>query len=301
MSVLPLLETFSILAEQGSFSAAARILKVQKSTVSRQLSQLEEHFGVALLQRTTRKVALTPEGRTLYSQIRVPVSELQKADLSQQSGPSGTLRGRLRITAPLSLGEILLAEPIAQFNLAHPEVEIHVNTTDEVIDLVEQGYDLAVRAGPIEGNSLRALRLGENRFGLYATQAFISRHPKLRQKSPTDPRVVLDGVPAIQFVTSGENFEWQLHSTAHGPAKSRKIELKRPMRADSLALVRRLCLASAGVAFLPEFLVHEDEAAGRLQRILPEWSSSPSRFSAVFPDHRIPSPVVREFLRYLKG
>ncbi len=297
MSVLSLLETFSILAEQGSFSAAARILKIQKSTVSRQLSQLEEHFGVALLQRTTRKVALTPEGRTLFAQIRVPVAELQKAELSQQAGPSGALRGRLRITAPVSLGEILLAEPIARFKLAHPEVEIHINTTDEVLDLVEQGYDLAVRAGPIEGNSLRALRLGENRFGLYATPAFTARHPRLRQKSSSDPRTLLEGIPTIQFVAGGENFEWHLH----GPAKSRKVELRRPIFAESLALVRRLCLASAGVAFLPEFLAQEDEAAGRLQRILPEWASTPSRFSAVFPDHRIPSPVVREFLRYLKA
>ncbi|MEN9722482.1 MAG: hypothetical protein RJB38_468 [Pseudomonadota bacterium] len=303
---LDLLDTFLLIIESGSLARAALIKRVQKSTISRQLSLLENRCGVALLHRTTRRIALTAEGRRLLESIQAPLSELRRTHPSTlfeaRKGPEGILRGRLKLTAPIALGEALLAPLLAQFIKNHPELDIQVHLSDEVLDLVAEGFDLAIRSGMPEQQSLKMLSLGRNRFGLFAGPELASQFPQVRKGSGThgqkqDPRNLNNSVPCIEYWPDDEAMTWDLHQ---GHRKV-KVKLDRPIRVNSLHLARSLCQESAGVALLPEFFCSEAIAEGRLVRILPEWSTSFSRISAVFPGHRMTSPVVQAFLPLLKA
>lgn len=312
MSRLGLLETFCTLAECGHFGEAARKLGIEKSTVSRHLALLEEHCGVPLVRRTTRKIALTEEGKSLLEHVRGPIRDLRSWDPLEafhhgakgpKAGKSGDLlilRGRLKITAPVALGDVLLCTPVASFRKKHPDVEVILDFSDQVVDLIGQGFDLAIRSGSLEGNSLRAVTLGSERFALYASPHLIRRYPELFDHSNSgigfdELRARVQKLPCIEYRPDGGDFAWEVQPL-EGGGKTRRLMLQRPTLANSLNFVRKLCIAGGGVAFLPEFICRDDVENGSLKHVFQSWASIATRFSAVFPGHRIRSPLIDAFI-----
>ena len=152
------LSLFIRVVETGSFTSAADTLNVQKSTISRRIAQLEDSLGVRLIQRTTRKLRLTPEGRELFDRSRDLIDQLEVIR-DEVSADSHDLRGRLRMTMPTELGVLMMNEVIAGFIALHPGLEVDVELSTRTVDLVEEGMDLALRMGPLPDSSLIARKI----------------------------------------------------------------------------------------------------------------------------------------------
>ncbi len=272
---------FTRVVQSGSFTAAARGLGMPKSTVSRKLSELEARIGARLLQRTTRKLSLTEVGRAYYERCARIIADAEEAELAvtrMQAAP----RGRLRVTLPLSFG--FLGTLVAEFCERHREVEVELLCTDRVVDLVEEGYDVAIRAGKLADSALMARNLGSMRRIIVASPRYV------KQAGAVNSPQQLEGHPCLAFTAQGG--VWGLRSG------SKAAEVQVPVRlcANDYELVREAALAGLGVALIPERLCEDDLRAGRLQRLLPQWSSADVPIHAVYPSTRHLSPKVMAFL-----
>lgn len=244
---LQLLARFVAVAEQSSFSKAARKMGVGKGTVSRSVAQLESLLGVELLHRTTHDVALSTAGAALFERAREPLTSLRKAvvDLPERDeAPSGLLR----MTAPLDVGAILLPPILAAFSRRYPGVRFDVRVTESKVDIVRDGYDLGFRVatGPLKDSSLIARRLGRNPGGVYAAPSYLARRGR--------PRRLGD-----------ERHVWILH-----PGVIRVLKV-RPDTAqflvDDFQLARDLARDGVGVAVLPSFVAKACVREGLLEQI----------------------------------
>ena len=163
---------FAKVVETKSFTAAAQQLGLPKSTVSRKVSQLEERLDARLLQRTTRKLSLTEIGQAYYERCQRIVADIAAAE-QLVDDLQATPRGRLKVTAPVDLGAFRLGELTAQFLALHPDIDVHLELTDRVIDLIDEGYDLGIRFGPLVESTLMARRLTTTTAGLYASRGYL--------------------------------------------------------------------------------------------------------------------------------
>lgn len=278
---------FTRVVQAGSFTAAARALRLPKSSVSRKVAQLEERLGARLLQRTTRKLGLTDEGRGYFERAARLIAALEEADAAVAERDAEP-RGLLRLTAPLSFG--MLGPVLAAYLQRHPHVQVEVTCTDRRVDLVDEGFDLAVRAGPLADSTLIARRLGEIRNLLVASPAFVRRHG-----APKSPEALAE-LPCIAFGSSPTPNLWRLESG------DRKIEVKVQPRltVNVFELMHEAAQAGLGVAMMPDYLCAEDLAKGRLQQVLPRWSSARIVVHAVYPSTRQLSPRVTAFVELLR-
>src|SRR5215469_14242928 len=177
------MELFARVVERGSLSAAARDLGLSKSLVSRRLGQLEDRLGARLVNRTTRRLALTDIGREFHERAKRVLLEADEAEACARDA-SEELRGRLRITAPVSFGHLHLAAPLAAFLVEHPKVEVDLELNDRFVDLVGEGYDLAIRSGQLEDSSLILRPIAKARIRLASAPAYLAKHGA--PKSPSD-------------------------------------------------------------------------------------------------------------------
>jgi DNA-binding transcriptional LysR family regulator len=260
-------------------------LGVQKSGISRRISQLEERLSSRLLQRTTRKLSLTEEGRVFHDHALRVLAELDETERAL-SGLRAVPRGILRVTAPLSFG--LLGAPVAAFLRRHRDVQLELVCTDRVVDLVEEGFDVAIRAGKLLDSSLVARRLGTLPRSLVASPEHLKR-----RKPPKAPGEVLDH-PCLVF-GSRTGAVWRLESGAQ------KVDLKIQGRlaVNDLDLLRALTVSGLGIALLPHLGCADAIASGRLVRVLPEWTSEENPIHAVYPSSRHLSSKVRAFVDFL--
>src|SRR5258708_11462397 len=193
---------FTRVVQAGSFTAAAKSLKMPKSSVSRKVYELEQRVGGPLLHRPTRKLGLTDAGRIYFGRVAPLLTEIEQAE--QAVGDlQATPRGLLRVTAPLSFG--LLGPLVASFLAEYPEVQIELVCTDRVVNLVEEGFELAIRAGNLVDSWLIARRFSSLRLGLLAAPAYLRGRPRL--KSPAD----LEKHACITFGSSPTPATWTLH------------------------------------------------------------------------------------------
>lgn len=273
---------FVRVVQVGSIRGAAALLGTPKSTVSRKLIELEERLESRLLQRTTRKLGLTDAGRIYYDHgVRI-VSEIENAEravASQHEAP----RGLLRVTAPLNLA--IIASMISAYLARYPEVRLELSANARVVDLVEENFDVGIRAGHLADSSLIAKSLGTVERILVATPTYLARRG--RPKSPLD----LKKHDCLLFGSS--------------PA----LTLRRDTRSEDIALSPRLLvadmdvLASAlkahlGIAVMPTFMCDKGIRAGRLERVLSAWSPPPTPLHIVYPSTRHLSPTVRSFIEH---
>ncbi len=279
---------FTKVVETKSFTGAAEQLGLPKSTVSRKLAQLEERLGVRLVQRTTRKLALTDIGEAYYERAARIVSDLQAAEqvvMDMQATP----RGRLRVTAPIDLSSLYLGRIIADFNVAHPEVYVELEGSDRVVDLIEEGFDLAIRFGPLPESTLIAKKLGSFQALLCASPEYVAKHGA--PASIDD----LEDHDKVLFLPSSRTQSWTL---ANG---EQTYELGRPAKfsSNNLMAVRDAVFAGLGVSALAEFTVACDLHEGKLVRLLPEWASPALDINAVYPARQNLPPRLSLFLDHL--
>lgn len=278
---------FARVVQAGSFTAAAQGLRMPKSTVSRKVSELETRVGAQLLQRTTRKLRLTEVGRTYYEHCARIVSEAEQAELAV-TRMQATPHGLLRVTTPLTFS--FIGPLVSKFLQQYPEVQLELVCSDRTVDLMEEGFDLAVRAGRLADSSLMARRLGSVERVVIAAPSYLKARGM--PKTPKD----LEKHDCLLFGTGLENNVWTLNSGG------RSVDVKVPARVvvnepDMLYAVAR---AGSGIALLPNLHFSSELAAGRLQRILPDWSSTGAPVHAVYPSTRHHSPKVMAFVECLR-
>ena len=279
---------FTRVVQAGSFTAAARVLGMPKSSVSRKVTSLEDRVGARLLQRTTRKLGLTDAGRLYFERASRIIAEIEEADQAisrMQAAP----RGLLRVTAPLSFG--ILGPIVAGFLRKHAEVQIDMVCTDRRVDLVDEGFDLAIRAGVLDDSTLVARSLGGIRRILIAAPGYLRKHG-----SPRAPADLADH-DCIAFAAGSAPGVWEL---LHGE-RSAEIRVRPRLSVNDLDLMVGAARSGIGIALIPEFVCTADLDAGRLRRVLPDWCSSVTPVHAVYPTARHLSPKVVAFVEALRA
>jgi len=282
---------FAEVVDRGGFAAAGRSLGVPKSRVSRRIGELEARLGVRLLQRTTRKLSLTEAGEIYHRHCVAMREEAEAADEAVarvQSEPRGTVR----VTCPVTLAQSTLGPIVPRFLAAHPQVRIEVQVTNRVIDLVQEGIDVAlrVRANPDDSGSLVVKNLGPTSGVLVASPALLRRvgapaSPDDLHRVPTVAMSAADGRASWRLVgPRGEAFELQ-----HRPAYT----------ADDLLLLKFAALQGTGMTVLPDYLCSDELRQGLLVPVLAGWSPPLAKVLAVFPSRRGMVPAVRRFLDFL--
>jgi len=280
---------FSRVAETGSFSEAARRLRSSKSVVSRQIAALESELGVRLLHRSTRALTLTEAGRSYFDQIVRILADIDEANLSVshlQAAP----RGRLRVNAPMSFGIRHLAPAIPDFLARCPEVEIDMTLNDRFVDLVDEGFDMAVRIGQLIDSSLVARRLAPLRRVVCASPAYLAA-----RGIPTTPDEIT-GHECLCYSNMSAGNEWKFVGPDGRPWP---VEVKGRLRINNGDALRIAALGGLGLACLPTFIVGEDLRAGTLVPVLTEAIQQEGGVFAVYPHARLLSPKVRVFIDFL--
>lgn len=282
---------FAEVAERGGFAAAGRSLGLPKSRLSRRVAELELRLGVRLLQRTTRKLSLTEIGETYLrhcSAMRDEALAAAEAVAQIQVEPRGTVR----ITCPVTLAQSTLGYLVPRFMALHPQVKIDMRVTNRVVDLVEEGIDIALRIRPTleDSGSLVVKNLGSSGGELLASPALLARQG--RPEKPED-LMKLDTV-AMSWVDGRSS--WALL----GPEGQEFVLQHQPRYvADDLQTLKLAVLAGTGISFLPNSLSAAEQQAQLLVPVLPGWAPKPGVAHAVFPSRRGQVPAVRSFLDYL--
>jgi len=279
---------FAKVVEHGSYSAAARALGLQTSKLSRRISELERQLGVRLLQRTTRRVTVTEIGQTYYQHCAALEAEAiaaQEAIDRTRSAPQGTVR----MSCPVSLMSGGMTPILTKFLAANPLVRVYVDMTNRRVDVVEEGFDLAIRVRrvPLEPTNLAMRKLGES-------EGVVVGHPALltRLGRPVHPNDIAR-YPTLSMTTAGDRYAWQFRekdgsdfSVTHVPR----------LMTDSFDALRAAAVAGVGLAYLPRFLVHQDLQRGELEHVLPEFGLETGVLHVVFPSRRGMVPAVRALL-----
>ena len=289
MDRLAAIEAFVRVAEAQSFSQAARRLRSSKSAVSRNVGALEFELGVRLFHRTTRSLTLTEAGRGYFERATRILADLEEANLAVsqlQSAP----RGRLRVSAPMSFGFLHLAPALPDFLARYPEVAVDLAMNDRFVDLIDEGFDVAVRIGAMEDSSLIARKVAPIRRVVCASAAYFnSRGLPL---SPDD----LKGHECLLNSNIASSQEWRFTAL---DGKSWPVEVKGRLSANNGDALRAAALKGLGIVNLPTFIVGGDLQAGALVTALDKFITQDMALSAVYPHSRHLSPKVRAFVDFL--
>ena len=278
---------FARVVQAGSFTAAATALGMPKSTVSRKVSELEERLRSRLLQRTTRKLSLTDVGRTYYEYCARIVGEIEDAERAV-SRLHEAPRGLLRVTAPVNAA--FLGPIVSDYLKRYPEVRIDLFCTARTVDLVEERFDLGIRAGTLADSTLIARSLGSARWFLVATPAYLKKRG--RPRSPDDLKQhdgLLFGVGIDGASVRLENAE-----------RSAQVALSARLMVSDVDILHAVASAGQGIALLPAFRCVEDLRARRLERVLPDWNAPATPVHVVYPSTRHLSPKVKTFVEHLQ-
>jgi DNA-binding transcriptional LysR family regulator len=275
--------------DHGGFSAAARSLELTPSAVSKQVRRLEDRLGVRLLNRSTRRVTFTAEGRAFYeraARIATDISELE--EFATAMGEQ--VRGTLRVTATVAFAKARLLPLFPEFLRAHPDLDLELEVTDRSVDLIEEKVDVAIRfTEQISDTSLIARKIASNRRVICASPAYLDT-----KGVPEQPEDLLRyNCLRLSTVSSWNDWEFQ---SATG---KKTLQVKGDFQANSADAIYHAVLAGLGIARLSTYLVGEDLRAGRLVNILPEHRHETSDILAVYPDRRNLSPKVRAFIDFL--
>lgn len=280
---------FAKVAEERNFRSAANELGLSKSTVSKRIARLEERLGVRLFDRTTRSVRLTDAGESHYEAVSPALRALRAAeDLvgDLKARPSG----RLRLTAPIDFGHGLIGDVLTRFSAEHPDVEVWVDLTDRIVNLVEEGVDLAVRVGPLEDSSLIARRLTEPQAKrLYASPSYLEER--------SEPKTPADLADHRLLVMTGhrDGGAWRLF----GPEERISVDVRPHMAINSFPVLLELAVAGRGIARLPELRARAALEQGALVEVLAEYAPPPVAVYVVTPSARRQAAAVKAMVEFL--
>ncbi len=290
MDRLSTLEVFVAVAERGSFSKAAEDLNLSNSAVSKQVAALEERLGARLLNRTTRRVSLTDVGQAYWERAKGVLADLEEADAAAAS-LHDEARGVLKMSVPFSFSLSHLPPVIADFMEAHPKLEIDLVLNDRFVDIVDEGFDVAIRIGELADSSLKARRIAPVRRVLAASPAFLDRVG--RPDTPED----LNGDWCLRYSIGGDTLELEREGNPGDIAA--QIKTGGPLRVNNGDMIREAMLRGIGVASLPTFIIGEDLKSGALERVLPDWCARTIAMYAVYPPGKALSAKVRLLIDFL--
>jgi len=281
------MEVFAKVAETGSFAAAAEAMGISGPMVGKHIRLLEEHLGVRLLNRTTRRQSLTDAGRDFLERTRIVLAELEAAEAVAAESRAKP-RGELRVNAPSTFGAHSLAPVIADYMKAHPEVTVKLTLSDRVVDLVDEGFDCVFRVGPLEDSTLMARALRPTQFVCCAAPSYLKTHGK--PKAPAD----LTEHDCLGFTGSALEHAWSFT----GPDGVVTVPVKSRFAVNSGQALRQTALSGLGIIYQVEDLTREDIATGRLVRVLARWEPLSRPLHLLFaPDRRI-TPKLRSFIEF---
>ncbi|GLU31655.1 LysR family transcriptional regulator [Trinickia caryophylli] len=290
MARLKQIETFVAVAAKGSLSAAAAAEGVAPAVIGRRLDALEERLGVKLFVRTTRKLTLTFEGSAFLEDCQRIVHELNHAEASVSAG-GVKASGHLRVSAPAGFGRKHVAPLVPAFAAAHPDVSITLDLSDRLVDLVNEGFDCAVRLGELPDSSLVSLKLGENRRVCVGAPAYLEHRGT--------PQTLAD-LARHNCLALAANANQQRAWSFQEDGKAVSIKVSGTMECTDGAVLREWCVLGYGLAWRSWWEVGADIAAGRLVTVLDGFAAPPIGIHAVFAQRRHLPLRVRLFLDYLK-
>lgn len=282
---------FVQVVDRGGFAAAGRALGIQKSKLSRRIALLEERLGVRLIQRSTRRFSVTEIGQEYYERC---VAVLVEAEAAQsvieriRSEP----RGVIRMACPTALINFQFGEMIARFMIANPHVEIHLESTNRRVDVIGEGFDIAIRVRfpPLEHTELVMRRLDESTQCLVASPSLLKGRKQL--KSPAD----LHGLPSLDLGPPHREHNWSLD---HSDGTTATVSHDPRLVTDDMAALREAAIKGVGIVQLPTMMVWQDVQAGRLVHVLPQWIPKSGIIHAVFPSRRGLLPSVRALVEFM--
>ncbi|MCX4247436.1 LysR family transcriptional regulator [Paraliomyxa miuraensis] len=278
---------FLAVVDTGSFTSAARRLGLAKSNVSRRVARLEQQLGARLLERTTRRQRLTEVGEIYHEHVSAAMKQLAQASHSV-SEIQGEPRGRLRITAPADWNETM-GRLVAEFSARWPYIQLDIDLTQRRVDLVAEGFDLALRAGRLEDSSLIARAVGEGATHLYASPAYLERRGT--------PRSVAELAEHAFVLFRGRHGEARLELDGSDGHRE-EITVSGVISALDFSFVRHALLHGAGIGMLPDSIGAAELDAGGLRLVLPSYCLGRSPFHVVYPSARFLSPKVRVFVDF---
>lgn len=282
---------FIQVADQGSVTRAAEALGIAPSAVSRRLKDLETRLGVQLMARTTRRMSLTEAGQIFSERARRILADVGEAE-AEVSDSSRMLAGQLRIAAPLTFGVAHLAPVITDFVAAHPDLMVDLDLSDRIVDLVGEGFDLAVRIGSLRDSSLVARKICDVRMKPAAAPAFLDRHGR-----PARPEEMRDW-PALAYVGSERPDIWRFRRP---DGSEGTVQLPVRMRANNGTVLRSAAAAGLGVVLQPSFVLCEAVQSGQLETVLDDHAWPDIAIHAVYPQTRHLSAKARAFIDFLRA
>jgi DNA-binding transcriptional LysR family regulator len=275
MGEVEAIRTFLAVAEQNSFSAAARLLAMTPASVTRTVSALEEQLGVQLLLRTTRKVSLTSAGAAYAARVAPLVEGLARATEETRDLQKVTA-GSLRVSAPMSLGMKVLPTVLSQFSIMHPRTSVAIELSDRFVDILQENYDLAIRiSGPPTDKSTIWRKIRPVSRLLVAAPSFLARHGT--PKVPED----LTTLECLSYHDQSKTETWELSR----PGQVRTVEARGRFSINNGDFLCKLAIAGEGIALLPRFIVDEELRAGKLVEVLPGWSTPEIWLTLYYPPY----------------
>jgi DNA-binding transcriptional LysR family regulator len=288
MDPLDGIAAFAQVVDSGSFSAAARRLRISKSAVSAHVQRLEERLGVRLLHRTTRQLSLTEAGAAYYRHCTRILSEAEAAEQAA-SALQREPRGTLHISAPNSFGWMHVAPAVPSFLERYPDLSLDIALSPKHVNLVEEGLDLAIRIGVLEDSPLVVRKLAPSRLILCAAPGYLKKHGTPREPAELAKHNCL----CISLASLGD--DWRLV----GNGGEVRVAIGGRFRSNSAEMLRAAALDGIGIALLPSWTAAEPLRTGALKRVLREWEPPASTIYAVYPGNRLMSAKVRAFVDHL--
>ena len=283
------IRVFAQVVESGSFAKAAGRLEMSTSAASRHVAELESHLQTRLLNRTTRKVSLTESGRAFYERSVQLLADLDEAE-QEASSAAVVPRGTVRLTTSVNFGVRHVAPAIAEFLAAHREVRFDVSLSDRIVDLVEEGFDLAIRIGPPAADNLVARKLGETRLVPCASPEYLAR-----RGAPRTPQE-LEKHDCFTYEYVNPRNLWRFRDRA---GNEHAVRVAGGLHSNNGDLLAEVAALGAGIVFEPAFIVGPDVRAGRLVPLLQDYVPPPLPIYALYPSRKHLSAKVRRFVDFL--
>lgn len=286
MDTLEAMSVFVRVVERGSFSAVARELGTTQPTISKQISALEQRLGGRLIARSTRQLSLTDEGQRYYQQCRDILAAIDNAEHSFQTGREA-VAGPLRVASSVSFGRLQLAPRLRGFLQVHPQVSVDLQLSDQNVDLLSEGVDVAIRIGELKDSNLIARQIGLTRRLTVASPAYLAQHP-----GPQTPEELAQH-NCLLFTLLKQFDTWSFDDGRYS------VQVRGNVHSNNSEAIREMVLSGLGISLSPSWLYREDIDAGQVVQILPNYTPSSLPIYAVFPANRRQSARVRAFVDFL--
>lgn len=288
MDTIDGMRTFAAVVTEGSFSRAAERLDISPQLASKYVGQLETRLGVRLLNRSTRRLSLTESGRAYYDRVRQVLADID--DMEHAVGDlTARARGTLRINAPMSFGRLHLTQAIAEYQHTQPEVEVDLTLNDRIVDIISEGFDLAIRIGQLEESSLVARRLAPVRLVVCGAPDYF------RCRGVPETPAELSEHDCLRYAYASDYDRWRFHRDG----KSHSVRVTGSFSANNGDALQVAALAGKGIVLQPTFIAGEDIRAGRLQIVLNEYQLPELMAHAVYAHRQYLSAKVRTFVDFL--